>query len=101
MYRAVVKTARPWVYCGKGDTRVDVTASRPMFVTSAALAAEAKRMLKKDVISQCSRIGICSRFENAQLTEDVSHQCNMRPSKYKLACARKESCLDVVTCSKQ
>jgi len=98
MYRAVNRTARPWVYCGAGDTKVDRDGSKVLFANQAALVQEARSKLESAVDSQCFRIGICHTREGAGGGEDIGYQCNRKPSTFKLSCAKKATCAEVVQC---
>ncbi|HOU89757.1 MAG TPA: hypothetical protein PLU22_01865 [Polyangiaceae bacterium] len=98
MYRAVVPTGRPWVYCGAGDTKLDQAGSRVLFRDLAALQSEARSRLESDVMSQCMRLGICRRHEDAALAEDVGTACARKPVTFKRECAKQPSCSEVVSC---
>lgn len=98
MYRFVTPTARPWVYCGKGDQKVDRAGSRVLFASRAALEAESRAKLDKSVESQCHRIGICYLREKGQAAKDMGRECQMKPSTFSLPCSRKLSCSEVVSC---
>ncbi len=98
MYRFVTPTARPWVYCGKGDQKVDRMGSKVLFASRAALEAESRAKLDKSVESQCHRIGICYLREKGQDAKEMGRECQMKPSTFTLACSRKPSCSEVVSC---
>lgn len=98
MYRAVTPTARPWVYCGAGDQRLNRASSRSLFANADRFTQEARSKLTSDLQSKCYRIGACYAREGAAPGEDMGSRCNMKPSTFRLECAQRATCSQVVEC---
>jgi hypothetical protein len=90
-YKAVVPSSKPQVYCGevpgvKAQGRAIIEATIP------AAGAEA--------IEKCARIGVCMRAMDPSGSGDPGLECQKSPTSFKLDCASKPTCADVVNCAK-
>jgi hypothetical protein len=93
MYRSTVQTCDPRLHCGALPITGEPHPSR-------LTAREGNWLPLEDanVIGRCARIGVCLRVENEPFTGNPSVRCQSAPSKFKVECAKKATCAEVVKC---
>jgi len=99
MYKFVVPGGRPQLFCGSKIPGIRGVGATVVKLTPFA-GTDAKIPDKKNVIGQCARLHACSRTLDHSTEDDLGLKCQRAPSKFKLACASKTSCADVVACMK-
>jgi hypothetical protein len=97
MYQAVVPTSKPQLACGDPPFGTFDQASAEN-MTRASLAAALPD--GSDTISQCARLAACRIASEPGVKGDPALECQKAPAKFKLSCASRRSCSDVVACSK-
>lgn len=97
MYKSIVKSSNPQVFCGEipknvGAKRKDIN----------LMAGGPHQNLPKsdDTISKCARIAACTIADKTSTTEDVGVSCQKSPTSFKLECASRYPCVDVMSCLK-
>jgi hypothetical protein len=93
MYKAVVKSSGPQVICGP----LPASFGREV-KTLDMLPGGAEANLPTDVIGKCARIAACTVATTPTTTEDVGLACQKAPSSYKVDCATKYPCANVLSC---
>jgi hypothetical protein len=90
MYRGTVPTCSPVLHCGalpiKGAPR------------QSALVPTDGKWLPDGVIGRCARIGVCMKMKHVPFTGNPGVACQSTPSKFKIDCASKATCDEVVAC---
>jgi hypothetical protein len=99
MYKFVVPGGRPQLFCGAKIPSIQGVGATVVKLTPFG-GADAKLPDKKNVIGQCARLHACSRTLDHSTDDDLGLKCQRGPSKFKLACASKKSCAEVVSCMK-
>jgi hypothetical protein len=99
MYKATVKTARPTLGCG---TTVPAIGGEGNPVGLRA-GGPAENSLPKsdDSVGECARLAACMIALDHSTPGDPGIECMKAPSKFKISCARKYPCSEVVACMKQ
>jgi len=95
MYKGIVRTAKPQLGCGKKVPNAAGEGTPTSVWSSADLPG------KDDVIAQCARLAACMITVDRSTPGDPGIDCQRAPSHYKLACARKPNCADVIACTKE
>lgn len=97
MYKSIVKSSNPQVFCGEipknvGSKKKDIN----------LMAGGPRQNLPKsdDTISKCARIAACTIADKTSTTEDVGISCQKSPNSYKLDCAARYPCAEVMSCLK-
>ncbi|MFT3772647.1 MAG: hypothetical protein QM820_45225 [Minicystis sp.] len=95
MYRSTVPTCSPKLYCG--PLPIEGAARR-----SAIIPASGQWLPAEDgnVVGRCARIGVCLRVKHEPFHGNPGVQCQSAPAKFKVDCARKATCDEVVACLK-
>ncbi len=97
-YRTVVPTAKPTLLCGANpNIGKRILGGENVLPDSGKIADVLPD--KKDVQSQCVRLAACKAARDFRLETDEAQACMMKPSQFKLNCARKKSCEQVLSCS--
>ena len=93
MYRSTVQTCNPQLHCG------------PLPIAGAprrsALVPKDGEWLPLDdanVIGRCARIGVCLRVEHQLFKGNPGVACQSAPGSFRVECAKKASCSEVVQC---
>ncbi len=97
MYKSIVKSSNPQVVCG------DLGANAGRFVKKIHLLGggpQANLPQASDTISKCARIAACTIADDTSTTEDVGISCQKAPTSYKLDCATRYPCAEVLSCMK-
>jgi hypothetical protein len=100
MYKAVVKSSRPQVACGKLPMELSA-ATRKRSNVSMGEGGEADLPKTSDVIGLCARLSACMIAEDPTLSDDPGSACQKGPSNFKTACARNFPCAEVMACLKR
>lgn len=93
MYRGTVPTCDPRLHCGAMP--ISGTAKR-----SAIIPADGQwlPMESANVVGKCARIGVCLRVKQEPFRGNPGVACQAAPSKFKVDCAKKATCDEVVAC---
>ncbi|NUP05271.1 MAG: hypothetical protein HOW73_04330 [Polyangiaceae bacterium] len=91
MYKATVPTCNPKLHCGEVPMKGPPRRSKLIPETGAWLPAS------DDVIGQCARIGVCLKMKK-QAVGNPGVECQSSPKKFRVDCASKATCGDVVQC---
>lgn len=97
MYKAVVKSANPQPFCG--DIPAHLGAKKKS-VNLLAGGPEANLPADSDARAKCARVAACTIADKTDTKDDVGLACQKSPSSYKLACAKKYPCAEVLACMK-
>lgn len=93
MYRGTVPTCSPKLYCGK--LPIEGAARR-----SALVPADGTWLPLDDanVIGRCARLGVCMRMKHEPFRGNPGVACQSAPARFKVDCAKKATCDEVVAC---
>lgn len=97
MYKAVVKSSKPQVICGKLPMELSEGTKKRSFV-SMGERGEADLPAASDVVGLCARLGACMIASDPSITDDPGIACQKGPSGFKTACARNFPCAEVMAC---
>ncbi|MFO0556115.1 MAG: hypothetical protein U0271_47500 [Polyangiaceae bacterium] len=97
MYKAIVKSANPTPVCGDLPATVGTLRKSVNLLAGGPLANLPQA---GDTIAQCARIAACTIADKTSTSEDVGISCQKAPSKFKLDCASKYPCAEVLSCMK-
>lgn len=96
MYHRVVPSSKPQGMCGlPPQTQVYGTASTNF------QADGAKSDMPSDVMGRCTRLAACTIRLDLATPGDPGLECQKAPAKFKLDCANKATCEEVVACAKK
>jgi hypothetical protein len=93
MYKSTVPSCSPKLHCGpvpmKGPAR-----------RSNLVPADGEWLPKSDaaVIGRCARIGVCLAVKKEKMGRNPGLECQSNPSRFKVDCAKKATCDEVVQC---
>jgi hypothetical protein len=99
MYKFTVPGAKPQLFCGAKIPSLQGVGATIVKLTPFG-GADQKIPDAKNVIGRCARLHICSRKLDRSTPEDLGLSCQRAPMKFKIACAAKKSCQEVVSCMK-
>lgn len=101
MLRAVTKTKSAQVVCG--NLPLELSWSSPVKPELNDLLAEPARALPLGPGGRCVRLQACAMAADPAKADSVNLAvaCIADPSKYKIACASKPSCAEVVSCANE
>jgi hypothetical protein len=93
MYRSTVPTCDPRLHCG--PLPIAGTPRR-----SAIIPADGQWLPVEDadVIGRCARIGVCLRMKHEPFRGNPGVVCQSSPSRFRIDCAKKATCDEVVEC---
>jgi hypothetical protein len=96
MYKAVVRSSRPELACGK----IDTLGARPVRAPF-AWADDVKGNLPKpgDLQGACARLNACMIATDRATEGDPFLACQKAPSHFKTDCARRYPCAEVLACT--
>ncbi|EYE99998.1 hypothetical protein [Chondromyces apiculatus] len=95
MHKTLVRSSRPQVLCGSmPGLGAQVAAFRPID-PSKDLPGSGK------AAAACARLSACQIVTNRATPDDPLLACLKEPEKFKLDCAKRPSCAEVVTCLQQ
>ena len=97
MYKAIVKSSNPQVLCGDVPAHLG---SMKKAVNLMAGGWKANLPKSGDTISQCARLAACTIADKTDTKEDVGINCQKSPQSFKLDCADRYPCAEVLACSK-
>jgi hypothetical protein len=97
MYKNVVRTSHPELFCGKYPETIKEPASPVEF------GQDAKKDLPeaKDLVSACARLAACMIAADHNTPGDPGVECQRRPAAFKTYCAPKPHCTAVLECTKK
>ena len=94
MYKTVIKTSSPELVCGAGFP--NLSKGEPVKFEG---FGETKPDEPKDTVAQCVRLAACKIHYEPTIAGDPVIECQKAPTKFKLECAKKESCEAVNACA--
>lgn len=95
-YKAIVRSSKPHVYCGKVPGLGREASGVPMWLEGGSAANLPQN---GDAISQCARLAACTLLNDPSTPGDPGLECQRAPSRFQLGCARKPTCAAVVACA--
>jgi hypothetical protein len=97
MYKNVVRTSHPEVFCGKYPDTIKDPPSPVEF------GQDAKKDLPdaKDLVSLCARLAACMIAADHNTPGDPGVECQRKPAAFKTGCATKAHCTAVLECVKK
>jgi hypothetical protein len=101
-YKTVVPTSKPELYCGDPPSNYTVLPAAPILhwqMTGSQIDLAGSVPDKKDTVGQCVRLAACRAATDFKLDGDPAIDCQKKPSTFKLACAQKPACADVLSCA--
>lgn len=104
-YKTVVPTSKPEVVCGKLPDTTQLGPGAGVFEWDLTPGKGLHRPLEKnlpakdDAVSQCVRLAACKAARDRKLDGDPAIECQKKPSNFKIACALKSTCADVLACT--
>jgi hypothetical protein len=99
-YRTVVPTAKPTPICGSNpNIGAPIEGGKSVLPKEAHASIAAVLPDSKDAQSQCVRLAACKAARDYALAGDETMACMRSPSNFKLQCALKKSCAEVLACS--
>jgi hypothetical protein len=95
MYRSTVQTCNPQLHCGALPI-----AGAPR--TPALVPADGQWLPVEDAdtVGRCARIGVCLRVQHEHFKGNPGVACQSAPTQFKVDCAKKATCAEVVACMK-
>jgi hypothetical protein len=95
MYKAIVRSSNPQLACGK----MNGISAAP--VGSFSWPSDPKQSLPKasDVTSACARLSACMIATDRATPGDPFAECQKGPSSFKIACADRYPCSEVLACA--
>ncbi len=97
MYKAIVKSSNPQVFCGDIPKNIG---PKKKSINLLAGGARANLPSSSDTISKCARLAACTIADKTSTTEDVGISCQKSPTSFKLDCATRYPCAEVLACMK-
>jgi hypothetical protein len=97
MYKNVVRTSRPDVFCGKLPDTIQESGSIVDFGVDPAKDLPGR----KDVVSQCARLAACTIAAVHDTPGDPGVECQKKPSDFKTQCGLQPTCAAVLECAKK
>jgi hypothetical protein len=102
-YKTVVPTSHPEVVCGKvptvGAPVTSANGTDQIVPFGSPDPAKAALPEKTDIVGQCVRLAACQAAKDFKLDGDPAIECQKHPGPFKLACAAKASCEQVLECA--
>ncbi len=102
-YKTVVPTSHPEVVCGKlptvGAPVTSANGSDQLVPFASPDPLKAALPEKTDIVGQCVRLAACQAAKSFKLEGDPAIDCQRHPGPFKLACAAKASCAEVLECA--
>jgi hypothetical protein len=93
MYRSTVPTCSPTLHCG--PLPIAGPARRSAIIPSNGQWLPTE---DADTIGRCARIGVCLRMKHEPFRGNPGVMCQSAPAKFKIECAKKATCDEVVAC---
>lgn len=97
MYKSVVKSSNPQPFCGDLPPHLG---ARKKPINLMAGGPQANLPAATDTISKCARLAACTIADKTDTTEDVGIKCQKAPTSFKLDCATRYPCAEVMACLK-
>jgi hypothetical protein len=99
-YRTVVPTAKLTPICGANpNIGARITGGKSVLPDSGRIADVLPNSKNKDAQSECVRLAACKAARDHVLSSDETQECMKKPGAFKLHCAQKQSCEQVLACS--
>lgn len=95
MYKAVVKSSRPEPLCGGPPSWLGRPQSN---LNLLAGGPRANLPRPNDTVGKCARISACTIATHPSTVEDVGIDCQRAPARFKLDCATRYPCAEVMAC---
>ena len=97
MYKAVVKSSRPQLFCGAMPLKGSKVPSA-LFPPDNWWLPPPGPSNQDNATERCWRINACIMSNNPNEPSDPGLECQRAPGKFKLDCAQKEPCSAVLSC---
>jgi len=97
MYKSIVKSANPQLFCGPIPSNLGPLKKS---VNLLAGGPEANLPRADDARAKCARVAACMIADKTDTKEDIGGTCQKAPQTYKIDCARRYPCAEVLTCLK-
>lgn len=97
MYKSIVKSSNPQVFCGEVPPHLG---AKKKDVNLMEGGPQANLPKSDDTISKCARIAACTIADKTDTKEDVGISCQKSPQSFKLDCATRYPCAEVLACTK-
>ncbi|NUP09644.1 MAG: hypothetical protein HOW73_26660 [Polyangiaceae bacterium] len=97
MYKAIVKSSNPQVICGDLPAYLG---PKKKSINLMAGGPNANLPAASDTISKCARMAACTIADKTDTTDDVGINCQKSPQSFKLECASRYPCAEVLACAK-
>ncbi len=94
MHKAIVRSSFPQVVCGK----MNGLSASPVGAAF-SWGAGPKQNLPTDVVGKCARLNACSIATDRSTAGDPFLECQKAPSNFKLDCAARYPCSEVLACA--
>jgi hypothetical protein len=99
-YRTVVPTAKLTPICGANpNIGARITGGKTVLPDSGRIADVLPDDKNKDAQSECVRLAACKAARDHALPSDETQECMKKPGSFKLHCAHKKTCEQVLACS--
>jgi hypothetical protein len=96
MHRAVVRSSDPRPICGD----LPGTSNEYQIVDIQWNGTRTDLPKARDTLGQCTRLGVCMITADPSTPGDPARECQASPASWKLLCALKPSCAEVLACMK-
>lgn len=96
MVKAVVRSSNPQAFCGHVPVKGDQHASMLVPADGVWLPMD-----KADVVARCARLSACMIAADIATPGDPGLECQRVPGSFRTDCATRESCADVLACTKR
>jgi hypothetical protein len=93
MYKAVVRSNNPQLFCGKPPLKGTVEPALVVPPDGVWLPTD-----KADIVARCARIAACMISADAETPGDPGVECQRAPSGFKTDCATRDPCSEVLAC---
>jgi hypothetical protein len=104
-FKTVVPTSKPEVVCAKSPPGIDATAGAFVLDWDLIPGQDMHPSIAKtlpaegDAVSQCVRLAACKAARDHELDGDPAVACQKKPTDFRLACAQKKTCGEVLACA--
>ncbi len=95
MYKAIVRSSAPQLFCGPVP---GVSGEGRRIAMMDPGGPQASLPAKSDVIGQCARISACMIASDQSTPGNPGLECQKAPSNFKLTCASRYPCSEVLAC---
>lgn len=98
-YKTVVPTSKPELFCAKAPTLGADLVGGPTVQFGADADIFTVAPGEADTVSECVRLAACQAQRDKKLDGDPAIECQKHPSHFKVGCATKTTCAEVLACA--